>query len=102
MFITKRHPTKLVGWQNNNIMELFTEPQKRIRGKFAKQTHANLYESMKNRLELKFERLNRQIIGFWKLIRMKDELIIQLKQENKELRDVIFNLKQTIEKNKRK
>ena len=57
---------------------------------------------MKNRLELKIERLNRQTNGFWSLIRGKDETIRLLREENKELRDVIFNLKQTIEKNKRK
>ena len=82
--------------------ELFTEKQKRIRGKFATRTHSNLYESMKNRLESQIERLNRQTNGFWSLIRGKDETIRLLHEENKELRDVIFNLKQTIEKNKRK
>ena len=85
-----------------NTKELFTEKQKRIRGKFATRTHANLYESMKNRLESQIERLNRQTNGFWSLIRGKDETISLLREENKELRDVIFNLKQTIEKNKRK
>lgn len=82
--------------------ELFTEKQKRIRGKFATRTHSTLYESMKNRLESQIERLNRQTNGFWSLIRGKDETIRLLREENKELRDVIFNLKQTIEKNKRK
>ena len=82
--------------------ELFTEKQKRIIGKFATRTHSTLYESMKNRLESQIERLNRQTNGFWSLIRGKDETIRLLREENKELRDVIFNLKQTIEKNKRK
>ena len=71
--------------------ELFTEKQKRIRGKFATRTHANLYESMKNRLELQIERLNRQTIGFWSLIRGKDETIRLLREENKELKRIIEN-----------
>ena len=71
--------------------ELFTEKQKRIRGKFATQTHANLYESMKNRLELQIERLNRQTNGFWSLIRGKDETIRLLREEVKELKEVIKN-----------
>jgi hypothetical protein len=71
--------------------ELFTEKQKRIRGKFATRTHANLYESMKNRLELQIERLNRQTIGFWSLIRGKDEAIRLLREENKELKRIIEN-----------
>ena len=90
-------------------MELFTEKQKRIRGKFATRIHANLYESMKNRLESQIERLNRQTNGFWSLIRGKDETIrllregiANLRTELKDSKDVIFNLKQTIEKNKRK
>ena len=82
--------------------KLLFECKNRIRGKFATSTHTRLYKSMESALKLQIESLRRQIIGFWKLIRMKDELIIQLREENKELRDVIFNLKQTIEKNKRK
>ena len=40
---------------------------------------------MKNRLSLQNEALLRQISGFWRLIRSKDDEISKLKAENAEL-----------------
>ena len=62
--------------------ELFKQVN-RIRGKFATSTHTRLYKSMESNLKSQIERLNRQTTGFWKLIRLRDEEILSLKQKLK-------------------
>ena len=64
---------------------LFEQKQNRIKGAFASDFFTKRYNSMKNRLSLQNEALLRQISGFWRLIRSKDEEISKLKAENAEL-----------------
>jgi hypothetical protein len=68
-------------------MELFKMQQNRIRGKFATKTHTRLFVSMENSYKNQLEAVRRQMIGFYKMIRFKDERILELENQLKELKN---------------
>lgn len=75
-------------------MELFSE-QNRIEGAFSSDFFTKRYNRMKRRLKLNNEVLTRQIDGFWKLIRFRDEKIREQAAEIKLLKEKLRNFAET-------
>jgi hypothetical protein len=75
-------------------MELFIE-QNRIEGAFSSDFFTKRYNRMKRRLKLNNEVLTRQIDGFWKLIRFRDEKIREQAAEIKLLKEKLRNFAET-------
>jgi hypothetical protein len=71
-------------------MELFSE-QNRIEGAFSSDFFTKRYNRMKRRLKLNNEVLTRQIDGFWRLIRFRDEKIREQAAEIKLLKEKLRN-----------
>ena len=75
-------------------MDLFSE-QNRIEGAFSSDFFTKRYNRMKRRLKLNNEVLTRQIDGFWKLIRFRDEKIREQAAEIKLLKEKLRNFAET-------
>lgn len=75
-------------------MELFSE-QNRIEGAFSSDFFTKRYNRMKRRLKLNNEVLTRQIDGFWRLIRFRDEKIREQAAEIKLLKEKLRNFAET-------
>ena len=75
-------------------MDLFSE-QNRIEGAFSSDFFTKRYNRMKRRLKLNNEVLTRQIDGFWRLIRYRDEKIREQAAEIKLLKEKLRNFAET-------